>query len=180
MTPLKWLNKLFGIAGSLFNKFDGSAELLDDLTDHCEYHVCIRPTVIAHTQLRRVRRHTQDRTQCSREPSSRLRPQKAHSDHNFERRRPPCLHRALLLQGLAWDTTSKSLLPPAAGKRTHSAIFRILITGIWLTSSPARSQMPLRPRLSPTSSISATSCTTLTSTRMRTSWTSSARTRMAR
>jgi hypothetical protein len=23
----------------MFNKFDGSAELLDDLTDHCEYPV---------------------------------------------------------------------------------------------------------------------------------------------
>ena len=36
VTIIRWLNKIFGIAGGLFNKFDGSAELLDDLNDHCK------------------------------------------------------------------------------------------------------------------------------------------------
>ncbi|KAI5119330.1 hypothetical protein M0805_000560 [Coniferiporia weirii] len=31
---IRWLNKLLGVAENLFNKFDGSAELLDDLNDH--------------------------------------------------------------------------------------------------------------------------------------------------
>ncbi|KAL5503806.1 hypothetical protein ACEPAH_7877 [Sanghuangporus vaninii] len=34
VTLIRWLNKLFGVAGGVFNKFDGSAELLDDLNDH--------------------------------------------------------------------------------------------------------------------------------------------------
>lgn len=34
MGPIKFLNKRFGIGGSLFNKFDGSVDLLDDLDDH--------------------------------------------------------------------------------------------------------------------------------------------------
>lgn len=34
MAPLKLLNKRFGVAGSLFNQFDGSIDLLDDLDDH--------------------------------------------------------------------------------------------------------------------------------------------------
>jgi len=32
--PIKFLNKRFGVAGGLFNKFDGSVDLLDDLDDH--------------------------------------------------------------------------------------------------------------------------------------------------
>ena len=32
--PLKFLNKRFGFGGSVFNRFDGSVELLDDLDDH--------------------------------------------------------------------------------------------------------------------------------------------------
>lgn len=32
--PIKFLNKRFGIGGSLFNQFDGSVDLLDDLDDH--------------------------------------------------------------------------------------------------------------------------------------------------
>jgi hypothetical protein len=32
--PVKFLNKRFGFAGSLFNKFDGKVDLLDDLDDH--------------------------------------------------------------------------------------------------------------------------------------------------
>lgn len=32
--PIRLLNKRFGIAGSLFNKFDGQVDLLDDLDDH--------------------------------------------------------------------------------------------------------------------------------------------------
>ncbi|RPA86097.1 hypothetical protein BJ508DRAFT_411655 [Ascobolus immersus RN42] len=36
---LSFLNKRFGIASGLFNKFDGAAELLDDLDDHyCAHH----------------------------------------------------------------------------------------------------------------------------------------------
>jgi len=34
MGPLKFLNRRFGVGGSLFNKFDGSVDLLDDLDDH--------------------------------------------------------------------------------------------------------------------------------------------------
>lgn len=32
--PIKFLHKRFGVAGGLFNKFDGSVDLLDDLDDH--------------------------------------------------------------------------------------------------------------------------------------------------
>ena len=32
--PIRFLNKRFGIAGSLFNHFDGQVDLLDDLDDH--------------------------------------------------------------------------------------------------------------------------------------------------
>ena len=32
--PIKFLNKRFGLAGGLFNHFDGSVDLLDDLDDH--------------------------------------------------------------------------------------------------------------------------------------------------
>lgn len=34
LAPLRLLNKRFGVAGSLFNKFDGNIDLLDDLDDH--------------------------------------------------------------------------------------------------------------------------------------------------
>ncbi|QKD47722.2 uncharacterized protein FOBCDRAFT_267565 [Fusarium oxysporum Fo47] len=34
MGPIKILNKRFGLGGSLFNQFDGSIDLLDDLDDH--------------------------------------------------------------------------------------------------------------------------------------------------
>ena len=34
MAPVRLLNKRFGLAGSLFNKFDGQVDLLDDLDDH--------------------------------------------------------------------------------------------------------------------------------------------------
>ena len=33
--PMKLGHKLFGIGGRFFNNFDGSSELLDDLSDHC-------------------------------------------------------------------------------------------------------------------------------------------------
>jgi hypothetical protein len=36
--PIKFLNKRFGFAGSLFNQFDGSVDLLDDLDDHYTAH----------------------------------------------------------------------------------------------------------------------------------------------
>lgn len=32
--PIKFLNRRFGIGGAIFNKFDGSIDLLDDLDDH--------------------------------------------------------------------------------------------------------------------------------------------------
>lgn len=32
--PIRFLNKRFGVAGSLFNSFDGQVDLLDDLDDH--------------------------------------------------------------------------------------------------------------------------------------------------
>ena len=32
--PIRFLNKRFGVAGGLFNKFDGQVDLLDDLDDH--------------------------------------------------------------------------------------------------------------------------------------------------
>jgi hypothetical protein len=34
IAPLRLLNKRFGVAGGLFNNFDGSVDLLDDLDDH--------------------------------------------------------------------------------------------------------------------------------------------------
>ena len=34
MAPLRLLNKRFGFAGGLFNKFDGEIDILDDLDDH--------------------------------------------------------------------------------------------------------------------------------------------------
>jgi len=34
IAPLRLLHKRFGIAGTLFNQFDGSVEMLDDLDDH--------------------------------------------------------------------------------------------------------------------------------------------------
>jgi hypothetical protein len=34
MAPIRLLNKRFGLAGGLFNKFDGNVDLLDDLDDH--------------------------------------------------------------------------------------------------------------------------------------------------
>ena len=36
--PLRFLNRRFGIAGGLFNQFDGSIDLLDDLDDHFTAH----------------------------------------------------------------------------------------------------------------------------------------------
>jgi hypothetical protein len=38
IAPIKFLNKRFGFGGSLFNKFDGSVDLLDDLDDHYTAH----------------------------------------------------------------------------------------------------------------------------------------------
>lgn len=34
MGPIKFLNKRFGLAGGIFNQFDGNVDLLDDLDDH--------------------------------------------------------------------------------------------------------------------------------------------------
>lgn len=34
IAPIRLLNKRFGVAGSFFNQFDGSVDLLDDLDDH--------------------------------------------------------------------------------------------------------------------------------------------------
>ncbi|KAK4636312.1 hypothetical protein CLAFUW4_01712 [Fulvia fulva] len=36
--PIKFLNKRFGVAGGVFNKFDGGVDLLDDLDDHYTAH----------------------------------------------------------------------------------------------------------------------------------------------
>ncbi|KAK4507327.1 hypothetical protein PRZ48_001062 [Zasmidium cellare] len=36
--PIKFLNKRFGIAGGVFNQFDGGVDLLDDLDDHYTAH----------------------------------------------------------------------------------------------------------------------------------------------
>ena len=38
MGPIKFLNKRFGVAGGLFNQFDGGVDLLDDLDDHYTAH----------------------------------------------------------------------------------------------------------------------------------------------
>ncbi|KAF2738934.1 hypothetical protein EJ04DRAFT_7686 [Polyplosphaeria fusca] len=38
IAPIKFLNKRFGFGGSLFNKFDGNVDLLDDLDDHYTAH----------------------------------------------------------------------------------------------------------------------------------------------
>ena len=34
ITPVRFLNKRFGVAGGLFNNFDGEVDILDDLDDH--------------------------------------------------------------------------------------------------------------------------------------------------
>ena len=34
ITPVRFLNKRFGVAGGLFNNFDGQVDILDDLDDH--------------------------------------------------------------------------------------------------------------------------------------------------
>ncbi|KAI1922232.1 hypothetical protein LOZ12_000601 [Ophidiomyces ophidiicola] len=34
IAPIRFMNRRFGLAGSLFNKFDGQVDLLDDLDDH--------------------------------------------------------------------------------------------------------------------------------------------------
>lgn len=36
--PIRFLNKRFGVAGGLFNQFDGQVDLLDDLDDHYTAH----------------------------------------------------------------------------------------------------------------------------------------------
>lgn len=36
--PIRFLNKRFGVAGGLFNQFDGGVDLLDDLDDHYTAH----------------------------------------------------------------------------------------------------------------------------------------------
>lgn len=38
IAPIRLLNKRFGLAGGLFNKFDGQVDLLDDLDDHYTAH----------------------------------------------------------------------------------------------------------------------------------------------
>ena len=38
IAPIKFLNKRFGIAGGLFNQFDGNVDLVDDLDDHYTAH----------------------------------------------------------------------------------------------------------------------------------------------
>lgn len=50
--PIKFLNKRFGFAGSLFNQFDGKADLLDDLDDHytAHQHKTERRELIHHLQ----------------------------------------------------------------------------------------------------------------------------------
>ena len=38
IAPIRFLNKRFGIAGGLFNQFDGNVDLVDDLDDHYTAH----------------------------------------------------------------------------------------------------------------------------------------------
>ena len=38
IAPIKFLNKRFGVAGGLFNQFDGNVDLVDDLDDHYTAH----------------------------------------------------------------------------------------------------------------------------------------------
>ena len=38
IAPIRFLNKRFGIAGGLFNQFDGGVDLMDDLDDHYTAH----------------------------------------------------------------------------------------------------------------------------------------------
>ena len=50
--PIRLLNKRFGLAGGLFNKFDGSVDLLDDLDDHytARHHKVERRELIVRLQ----------------------------------------------------------------------------------------------------------------------------------
>lgn len=52
IAPLRLLNKRFGVAGSLFNQFDGSIDLLDDLDDHytAKHHKTERRLLILRLQ----------------------------------------------------------------------------------------------------------------------------------
>jgi len=52
IAPIKLLHKRFGFAGSLFNKFDGKADLLDDLDDHytAKHHKLERKQLIMRLQ----------------------------------------------------------------------------------------------------------------------------------
>ena len=52
MAPVRLLNKRFGFAGSVFNKFDGQVDLLDDLDDHytAKNHKCERRELIHRLQ----------------------------------------------------------------------------------------------------------------------------------
>lgn len=52
IAPIRLLNKRFGIAGDLFNKFDGSVDLLDDLDDHytAKHHKTERRELIVRLQ----------------------------------------------------------------------------------------------------------------------------------
>ena len=50
--PIKFVSKRFGVAGGLFNKFDGSVDLLDDLDDHytARHHKTERRELIVRLQ----------------------------------------------------------------------------------------------------------------------------------
>jgi PhoD related phosphatase len=52
IAPIRLLNKRFGIAGDLFNKFDGQVDLLDDLDDHytAKHHKTERRELIIRLQ----------------------------------------------------------------------------------------------------------------------------------
>lgn len=52
MAPLRLLNKRFGVAGGLFNQFDGNIDLLDDLDDHytAKHHKTERRELIQRLQ----------------------------------------------------------------------------------------------------------------------------------
>jgi hypothetical protein len=53
IAPIRLLNKRFGFAGGLFNKFDGQVDLLDDLDDHytARHHKAERKALIQRLQL---------------------------------------------------------------------------------------------------------------------------------
>jgi len=95
--PIKLMNKVFGFAGGMFNNFDGSSELLDDLDDHCKRTIFAEnrnPNLIL---VSRVLCTSQKGAKPIRMASPRIRPEETCPHHSSKRRRPPRRCRPIFL-----------------------------------------------------------------------------------